>query len=498
MSSLKAHIALLFCCVASIGNVFAQQVLTLNDAIELAKKYSVDYQENKVAFIADYLSFKHYQLGFRPEISFSFNPISYNRSYTERYDYENNITTYRETNTLSSNGGINISQAIPFTGGNISVSSDISRLQNFGQSSQTSFTASPLRIRVSQPLFTYNAYKWEKKEMPLKLKLAKIRLLQQEQELNQKSAELYFELVKAYQLHELAVFEVQSSDTLFEAGKNLLEINRITPLQLADLQLKRVNAALVLAQRAQQLNNTRFALNKHLGGHLPMDAKPLNTDTLPNIEIYAAHILSRAREANPFYLEIEQERLKLEKAIDAQEKRNQFSASLNVSYGLNQAGTSIAEAYNKPTEQQAGSLSLTIPVVDYGMGKDKLLLAKLEKRTAELRFEAKIADFEQSVSRTIFDFNITKGCIENSHLAQKLAMDVYRMKTQQYAIGLVTLRELNQSYADVLSANEKHLTTLAQYWGAFYAIQGLALIDLQQSKPLSTNYGPLIDDLLEY
>lgn len=496
MSKLILYVLVTLCCVANTGNLFSQQQIALVDAIEIAKKYSVDFQENKVAFISDYLSFKHYQIGFLPEISFSFNPISYNRSYTERYDYENNITTYKETNTLSSNGGINISQAMPFTGGNISISSNISRLENFGQLGQTYFTASPLRVSFSQPLFTYNAYKWEKKEMPLKLKLAKIRLLQQEQELNQKTAELYFELVKASQLYELAVFEVQSSDTLFEAGKNLLEINRITPLQLADLQLKQVNATIMLAQREQQLYYARYGLKKHLGGYLPEEAKPTLTDSIPIIDLNSADILNKARETNPFYLEIKQEKIELERKIDIEANSNKLSANLNFSYGLNQVGGGIREAYSKPTETQTGSVSLTIPVVDYGKGRDNLILAKLEKETWEMRIETRIADFEHNLSRQLLDFDITIRNINNSRRAKKLAMDVYQMKVEQYKIGLVTLRELNESYTDLLNANENYVGNIASFWTGYYSIQGVALFDLQRKEPFIIDYNLLIESMM--
>ena len=68
--------------------------------------------------------------------------------YTSNYNMENSI-------------GLRARQNIPFTGGTLSLYTDLTRIDQF-RSGGLTWYAQPVTLSYSQPLFAYNQFKWDK------------------------------------------------------------------------------------------------------------------------------------------------------------------------------------------------------------------------------------------------------------------------------------------------------------------------------------------------
>ena len=492
MSNVKSHIVILILIMVFIEKSLAQATLTLDETINMAKVYAIEYKELKNAYISEYLKYSHFKLNKLPTISFTANPIGINRSITPRYDFQTNIETFKESNALNSNIGIIISKNIQLTGGIISIGGDISRVQNFGKSELTFFNVSPFRINYSQPLFTHNPYRWEKVEMPLKLKLAKMQFLKSEQDLNQRVAHLYFNLVKSFQLYEHALLEVQNADTLFNAGIFLLELNIIIPNEMLELELKKTNAKVQLLKQSQEFADARFELNKFMTIRIPENRNPIMEEHIPKINLNINRIRELTQISNPFYLEIEIEEINLRKRNDLVNKQQRFNSDLRFSFGLNQGGETLGKAFGRQTQFQNGSVSLAIPVVDWGKNRDNRMLANLEIETSELKIQTKIKDFEQILQNSLLENDRIAAIIENSKLALDLAYRVYNTKLEQFKIGQITLQELNQSQAELLNAKGARIDSISRFWANYFQLQSIVLHDLITMQPFTIDYEGII------
>lgn len=472
-------------------NAIAQNCITLEDVLHLAKEYSMEYRESKNSFLFDYFAYRQYKIGLLPKISFNATPLTINRSISERYDYENNVEAYRESKTLSSNSALSLSQKVPFTGGSLTLSSNLSRIENLGDAPLTSYSTSPILVSFSQPLFAHNAYRWEKLELPVKLKLGKLKLLQAEQELNIRGTQLFFQLLKAFQMYELAQQEVCNSDTLLGTGKTQIKLNIITPDQLVELELRSANARVVRAKNEQALNDARYELNQFIGGHLPANTNPVSFDEFSLTNLNSEDALTMAQNFNPFYLEIEQEKIELDRNLDQAKKQTGFSANLNVSFGLNQGGKTLKEAFGKPLNQQSGAVSLSFPILNWGENKDKLILARVKYETDEQKIQMRIADFEQNVYKQVAGYNLSKETVSHARKAKELALKAYQVKKQQFRLAQITLAELNQSLADMLRAREEYIGNISQCRVNLYELQRTTLYNLETKLPLTTDFEQL-------
>jgi len=485
------HITQLLTLLVLHFNVHAQNPFTLAQAITLAKTNSIEYLENKNRFLTGYLAWKQAKNALLPNINLNATPFSINRSLTERYDYENNIDVYRLSQTINSNSGISLSQRIPFTGGSISLGSNISRITNFGDIDVTSYNVTPFRISLSQPLFAINSYRWEKQELPLKLKMEKQKLVEAEQELNIQVTQQYFSWAKAHAFYRLAQQEAIAADTLLDAGLMLLELKKITPAELVELELRKTNSLIELAAKEQELETARLELSQLTGNQLPAGVNPVLPENTPLFNLSGEEALKLARNNNLFYTETEQELINLQKSLEQAKRGNRFTANVNLSYGLNQGGATLGDALHKPMNQQTGLVSFSLPVLNWGENRDKLILTKLENETAVKRIEIRITNFEQHILRAVFDAGTLLKQLQNTTRARDLAHENYEIKNKQYLMGKATLNEINQAFANLLHARENQIELASRIWLNFYELQKLTMHDLTSGVPLTADFDTL-------
>ena len=89
--------------------------------------------------------------------------------------------------------GLNLSQAIPLTGGRVFVQSNLQRFDDF-TNDKIFYNGTPFRVGFAQPLFGFNALKWNKKIQPILLQEAEKKYAADIESINNDAAELFFNL----------------------------------------------------------------------------------------------------------------------------------------------------------------------------------------------------------------------------------------------------------------------------------------------------------------
>ena len=195
--------------------------LSLDQALEIAEKSSLDAFKNKNMYEASYWAFRSYKASRLPVLDLNFRPVDFRRTTIKRYDSQQDIDIFREQQTFESYTNLSFSQNVPLTGARIYIDSDLSRLINVGDNLST-YSATWARIGIVQPIFGYNRFKWEKKIEPLKFEKAKKEYIQNMQNTKLKVVNLYFELLLAKTRKEIALANKAVADTLYKIGqKNL-------------------------------------------------------------------------------------------------------------------------------------------------------------------------------------------------------------------------------------------------------------------------------------
>lgn len=473
--------------------VFGQNELSMHEVMLLARKQSLDAYRTKNVFNASYWEFQSYKSVRLPHLNWTLNPVNYNRSMTVRYDYENNVDVYREQQTLSSYTGLNLSQVIAATGGRIFIESDIYRLQNFNNDQANSYSSTPFRIGVSQPIGAYNSYKWQKKISPLKFEKAKHDYIKSVQQINSKAANLYFNLLLAQSKRDIAAMNVSTADTLYQMGEMRFDIASIQHEELIDLELSKFNSSIELAQAEKDLEKARFNLLSFMGVDASTELSPVLPGIVPGLQIDAGEAFALAQQLNPEIMGLKQRLLEAESSLERAKRGSRFNADLNLSYGLNQTAGNFNEAYNDPLDQQMVALNINIPLLDWGDAKGRRQMAHSQKQVTEIEVEQAMLDFEQEVKLKVIDFNLQEQLVSSAAKADSLAAQSYEVTKQRFVLGKVDVLRLTSAMKNSQQAKATYINSLATYWRYYYEVQQYTLYDFINQQALEADFEMIVE-----
>ena len=169
--------------------------MSLDEAIHTARMQSVEALQARQSFISTYWSYRSYQASRLPSFSLSGNLANFNRSLTLLQNPEDGSLNYVSSNNLQNGAGLQINQNITFTGGTLSVASDLSRIDQFGQNKSLTWYSRPVTVSYYQPLFTYNQFKWDKKIEPKEYEQGKRQYLERMESITVNAVYAYHNLL---------------------------------------------------------------------------------------------------------------------------------------------------------------------------------------------------------------------------------------------------------------------------------------------------------------
>lgn len=463
-------------------------VLTLDKAIEQAADSSLEAFRMKNMFLSGYWEFRTYQAQRLPSLTMNLTPAQYYRDITRRYDSENDLDVYRKQQSFYAGGSLEVKQNFDLLGGTFVLDSDLGYIRNFGDNTYSQFTSVPVRIGYNQSLLGYNPFKWSRKIEPLKYEKVKKEYIYNVEGVSEEVTTHFFTLAMAQAEYDLARENVASSDTLYVTGQQRHKIAAISQADLLTLKLDAVNARNALQNADIALKRAMFSLASYLGFdknteiRLQLPGKPLQM----NVSVDEALVL--ARENNPTFLSLRQQVLEAEQTLDKTKKEAMFNASVSASVGFNQVSDKFRNVYRDLLQQDVVSVSLSIPLVDWGVRKGKKNMAKNNLNVVKISSEQGSLSLEEDVIMTVSDFNIQQALIGSAEEALDLSQMAYAQTKQRFMIGKADINSLTLSNNRQQEAQRNYISALQNYWLSYYKIRKLTLHDFETGVSLSSEF----------
>ena len=468
----------------------AQQVvnLDLKRTIELASDSSLSAFRYQNMYLSGYWEYRTYKANRLPSLTLNLMPAQYNRYITQRYDSNKDMDVYREQQMFSAGGGLSIKQNFDLLGGTFYIDSDLDYMRNFGDTKSTQFSSVPFRIGYSQSLLGYNAFRWDRKIEPLKFEKAKKEYIYNKEVISEDAVSYFFSLAMAQADYQLAVENVASTDTLYRIGLQRQKIAAISRADLLTLQLDKVNAQNTLENAQIALKRAMFALASFLN----MDKNTQIELEVPgrpqSLVIPVDEALVMAKANNPEYLQQQQNVLEAERNVNKTRVESRFNVSLNASVGFNQVADNFKDAYRKPLQQDLVSVSVSVPLVDWGVRKGKYNMAKNNLNVVRIAARQEELSLEEEVTMTVSDFNIQQRLITSAEEVLDLAVMAYEQTRQRFIIGKADVNSLTLALNRQQEAQKNYISALRNYWLNYYKIRKLTLHDFESGISLSDRF----------
>jgi len=206
------------------------------------------------------------------------------------------------------------------------------------------------------------------------------------------------------------------------------------------------------------------------------------------MEISADAALEQVRKNNPDLLTNRQSLMEAEQTVERTTRSSKMEASLDLSIGFNQVASSLNSSYKNPLEQDVVSLSVQIPLVDWGVRKGRVNMAKNELNITKLAVQQDEISLEEEIIMTVSDFNVQQDLINSAEEAKSLADMAYEATKQRFLIGKADISSLTLSLNRQESAQRNYISALQNYWLSFFRIRKLTLYDFEKKEALNTDF----------
>lgn len=476
--------------VSAAGNAAGGDTvrLTMSQVIRMAQESSPQAVQARNTFESAWLSYRSYKASMLPTLSLSSSP-SLNRS-TNYVTLPDGSELFARSNSMRNNVSLDLSQNVWFTGGTISLSSNLSRLDQLGENPTHSYYSQPLQLSFSQSLNGYNSFKWSRKTEPIEYRRARKQYAETMELVASQAAMVFFNLVSAQTELEIAQLNHAATDTLYTYGLGRYNIGTITENELLQLELNKLNSETSIMSSQMSFDDAVDQLRNFLNLTSDTQIEVVTTDSIPHFTVPLDQAMELARQNSPDIESLELSRLNSESNLAYAKSQAGFKASIYMRLGLAQTADELPESFRNLNDEQSVSVSISIPILDWGRARGRVKIAQNNLELTRMHIEQNEVSFEKMVIRTVSQFNMQERQVDIARRTMQTAQHRYEVARHLYVSGNSTILDLNSAITAKDSAYRGYVSALSRYWQLYYTIRSLTAFDFNNNE--------LIEQQVEY
>ena len=422
----------------------AQTILTIEQALDLAEENNPDLKASKLNLERYQYNLEAQQASLKSRFSLDLNPINYNKS--RRFDER--LSQWYTNETLNSSGTFSVSQPILITGGEVSLINTLSWQDNKSTVEDIDNRNRAFRndfyLRLTQPIFTYNRRKMELKQIEFDYENAGIRYALQRLNTERSITNQFYSVYMAQNNLSISKDELENTKQSFEIIKNKVEADLSAREELYQAELNLANAQSAVEERSVSLENAKDQLKQTLGMTLDDDI-----EVTVEIEVsqVAIDLVQAVQSGLNSRMELRQREIDIELAefqMIQTKSLNEFRGDVSLSLGIIGDNEKFGNMYKTPTQNPRMSVSLNVPIFDWGEKKARVNAQKVAQTLAKLEQENLKIDIELDVRQTWRRLENLRTQIDIAEKSVRNAQLTYDINLTRYREGDLTGMEINQ------------------------------------------------------
>ena len=456
--------------------------LDLQAMIEQAHLASPSVQSARSTFLSAYWNYRYFKAGYLPSLTLASSP--YVNKEIGKITQPDGTALFLRADQLGADLSLQIDQNVSLTGGRLFLKSSLSRLDEH-QAGTTAYSSQPVTVGYAQSLFGYNTLKWDKRIEPLRYREAKKQYAETLEIVSATTCSHFFSLLMAQTELDMALQNFASADTLYRLAQGRYEVGTITENEMLQLEINRLSEETNVMNAQINLSEVMQGVRSFLGLKQDRYIQPLMPDSVPQFEVSLAKALDLAMQNSPdpdYYRRIQAES---EAALAQAKAGTGLRADLYVQFGLSQTGRDLQSSYHNLKRQEYASISLSLPILDWGRGKGRIRVAKSQLALTENRARQGMDDFQQNVRKLVLQFNMQARKVRIAVLTDRRASHRHAVARRLYIMGRSSILDLNAALSEKNSAKRAGISALSTFWSLYYTLRSMTAYDFERSVPLS-------------
>lgn len=459
------------------------QGLTLEQALDVAAENSPSIRRTKLNLIRNQENLNAQNAALKSNFALVLNPISY----TQNRDFNELISGWNSRKNTESYGNFTISQPVTLTDARVSLNNRFGYYDSYSEYTNTSSKgfSNNLSLNLDQPLFTYNRTKLQLRELELALENSQLDYAIQLLALERQVTQAFYYVYQQQQSLEISRQAYENMQVSFEVSKNKVDAGISPREEIFQAELNLATTRSDYENKIVSLENARDEFKILIGMNLYDDVI-----VIPNIEVdtVAVDIAFAIDQGLANRMELRQRQIEIESTqfdLIQTKSLNEFRGNLQLSLGLFGDNERFADVYDNPTDNEAVSLSLTIPLWDWGERKSRIKATEANIESANIILEDQVNTIILDIRKVYRNLQNLQNQIGIARQSVTNAQFTYDLNLEKYRNGDLTGMDLNLVQNQLSEKQLSYTNSLISYKLELLNLKIQTLYDFEKDQPVT-------------
>jgi len=482
---MRAVAVFLLCCCPFAAQAQSQSTitLTLQDAILRARQQGPQAQAARSGRDAARWRDEAFNARLLPQLKLTGDAANLDRGINPTPQPDGS-TQYLSQAHNTTQLGLGFTQAIPLTGGTLSVLTQISRLDEFGSRSSRLYQTSPILVRLEQQLFQPRQIVWDKRTQHLGARVAEQAYLEAREDVAQNTAAAFFDLYAAEVALRNASNNVAVNDTLYTLNKGRFEVGKIGENDLLKSELALLRARAAVEDSRVTRARAEAALRRQIA--LPADGELtiVTPDSIPIVDANPDLAEKEALQNSSIIQQNELDDVQSRYGVSVAKASSGFNATVGASAGFNQTASAFGESYQSPLGRQQLSVAINLPMAQWGAGRATVEAAKAASQRVTTNNKMRRDALAEDARFSALQLQQAQRTVVLAAKADTVAGKQFEVARNRYIIGKIANDALYLAQGEKDNAVVAYVQALRNYWTAYYHLRRVTLYDFAEKREL--------------
>lgn len=454
----------------------------LREVVEMAKSKSIAAKQAATVRETRYWEYRAYRSNYKPQLVLNGSLPAYTRTYSQIVQ-PNGTIEFQPVRNNNSFLNLSFSQSIAASGGTVFGTTLLQRFDDFDRE-QTLYNGVPYALGYSQPLFVFNALRWDKKIEPLKYQESKQAYIESMELTSIRACELFFSLLLAQVNLQIADTNYNNTKAIQRIANEKYDMGKISRNEILQLQLEQLKAEKAVGVARRDMEIATLNLRSFIGisgdTKIALSLPPATVDMQVPADKVVTEALANRSDAIAFLRRLEEARRDVAKARGD----NSLNATLTARVGFSNSASSVSKIYRQPQNQQLFQLEFDIPILDWGRSKSRLKTAEANKQFIEYAVQQDQLTFRQEIFTQVTLFEMLRNQLQLTQQADSIASEKYQIAKERYILGRLSITDLSIAFQEKDRAKQDYIFALRDFWGAYYQLRYLSLYDFERNEKI--------------
>jgi outer membrane protein TolC len=380
------------------------------------------------------------------------------------------------------------SQAIPLTGGTITVGSSVSRYDRFGDANERLYQTSPFEVTLQQDLFRPRQIVWNRRVQDLSATVAERGYLEAREDVAGDAADAFFNLYAQEMSLRNAMTNAATNDTLYLINKGRFEVGKIGETELLKSELNLLKARASVEDSKLARDRAEAALRRIIAWPEGQPLAIATPDSIPTIAADPQKAVDEALRNSSATQQNNLDEVNAKRGLSQAHSNNRFTATIRASAGFNQTASVFGQAYQSPLGKQSLTVGVNVPVLQWGAGSAEVAGAEADIQRMQASNRQRHDQVAEDARFSALQLEQAQRNIVLAAKADTVAAKQFEVARNRYTTGRITATDLYNAQAEKDQALVSYVQALRSYWTAYYHLRRVTLFDFATNTRLVDDF----------